>query len=390
MYPFSQRLPWSHAPNALSRAAAEKRAAGAALLDLTISNPTGVFPYPHDEIAEALSCCRDFTYRPDPFGLEQARAAVSTLYLAEGVAISTSRIALAASTSEAYALLFKLLCNPGDELLVPVPSYPLFEYLAALEGVRVVPYRLEYDGAWFIDFDNLRAKLSARARAIVIVNPNNPTGSFLRSSECERLFELAAGRGLPVISDEVFLHFEFGRDPARVKSLASFPQILSFALNGLSKAAAMPQMKLAWIVINGPARKISASRERLELLLDTYLSVNTPVQLALPALLEIGRRLREQILARCLINLQSAQATLAGTAAHALHVEGGWSVILQFPNTRSDEEWTARLLAEKNVLLQPGYFFDLAHRACAVASLITPPEIFREGLRRVAEVLAIG
>jgi len=386
---YSHRLSWSLEPNPLSLAIAQKQKSGAHLLDLTISNPTHISNYPHSQIAAALSAVRDFRYHPDPFGLPGAREGVAGLYRELGLDIPVSRIALAASTSEAYALLFKLLCDPGDEILIPTPSYPLFEYLAALENVRTVPYRLAYDGAWHIDFAHLRRQISDRSRAIVLVNPNNPTGSFLKKWECDTLFALAAEHDLPLISDEVFLHFEFGSDPARVRTLASFPHFLSFSLNGLSKTAAMPQMKLAWIVLNGPAADVERARQRLELLLDTYLSVNTPVQLALPALLEIGDWLRSEIRARTGRNLRTCRQALSPSAAHPLHAEGGWSVILQFPQTRSEEEWIELLLGE-NVLLQPGYFFDLHGGAYAVASLLPDPEIFAEAMQRIAKLLAIA
>jgi hypothetical protein len=224
----------------------------------------------------------------------------------------------------------------------------------------------------------------------VVVNPNNPTGSFLKTSECEHLFALAAEHELPLISDEVFMDFEFGSDAVRVKTLASFPHFLSFSLNGLSKAAAMPQMKLSWIVINGPPSEVDVARARLELLLDTYLSVNTPVQLALPALLAIGERTRAEIRGRTEANLHACRKFLNGTPAHPLHTEGGWSVIIQFPQTRSEEEWIELLLREHNVLLQPGFFFDLHGRAAGVASLLPETDVFREALHRIAKVLAIS
>jgi aspartate/methionine/tyrosine aminotransferase len=266
----------------------------------------------------------------------------------------------------------------------------LFDYLAALENVRTISYRLAYDGAWHIDFDHLRAQISPRSRALVIVNPNNPTGSFLKKSECETLFALAAEYKLPLISDEVFMDYEFGANPDRVKTLASFRDSLSFSLNGLSKAAAMPQMKLAWIVLNGPPAEIQQARKRLELLLDTYLSVNTPVQLALPRLLEIGNRLRSAIRARCQANLQACREILAGTAAHPLYSEGGWSVILQFPQTRTEDEWISILLRDYDVLLQPGFFFDLHGGAFAVASLLPERAVFEEALHRIRNLLAMS
>ncbi len=314
--------------------------------------------------------------------------AVSRFYREQGFEAAVSQIALTASTSEAYGLLFKLLCNPGDEILVPAPSYPLFEYLAAFEDVRPVPYRLRYDGSWFIDFTNLHEQISPRTRAIVVVNPNNPTGSFLKIRELQQLLELAHEMSIPIISDEVFMNYEFGSDSQRVKTLIDENTVLSFSLNGLSKTAGMPQMKLAWIVINGPLEEREIARERLGLLLDTYLSVNTPVQLALPALLEIGARFRSELLARASRNLSDAQSLLEGSPIHVLHTEGGWSAILRLPATQREEDWITQSLREQNVLLQPGFFFDMPCEAYAVASLIAGASEFREGISRLRRLVA--
>ena len=354
------------------------------LLDLTSSNPTSASPfYPHDEIREAFSALQDFVYRPDPFGLEEGRAAIERYYADQGYSLPISRIALTASTSEAYGLLFKLLCDPGDEVLVPVPSYPLFEYLAALENVKPIQYPLRYDGGWYIDFQALRDRISSRSRLIVIVNPNNPTGSYLKNLEWEMLSEVATENGLPVLSDEVFMNYEFGNGEERVKTLIDKNDALSFSLNGLSKAAGMPQMKVAWIVINGPENERQIARERLEVLLDTYLSVNTPVQLALPALLRTGSRVRDYLQSQAKANLEEAWRLLKHSPVHMLHTEGGWSLILQLPQTRREEEWLAGLLEEENVVLQPGFFFDMPSEAYAVASLIVDPTVFREGIGRL-------
>ncbi|MDQ2711660.1 MAG: pyridoxal phosphate-dependent aminotransferase [Acidobacteriota bacterium] len=354
------------------------------LLDLTSSNPTSASPfYPHSEIRASFSTLHNFGYRPDPFGSEEARTAVQHYYADEGYNLPISRIALTASTSEAYGLLFKLLCDPGDEVLVPVPSYPLFEYLAALESVKPVPYPLRYDGSWHIDFAALRERISSRSRLIVIVNPNNPTGSYLKNREWEMLSGIARENGLPIVSDEVFMSYEFGDGKERVKTLIDKDEVLSFSLNGLSKAAGMPQMKLAWIAINGPEKERKIARERLEVLLDTYLSVNTPVQMALPALFRTGSRIRDQIQSNAKANLEEAQTLLKDSPVHALHTEGGWSLILQLPQTRREEEWIAGLLEEENVVLQPGFFFDMPSEAYAVASLIVDPAVFQEGIGRL-------
>jgi hypothetical protein len=386
LYRYSKRLSWSFSPNRISELLADKKNAGVPVLDLTVSNPTAVLRYPHSAIATALANLRDLSYHPDPFGLVEAREAVSRFYREQGCPIEVARIALTASTSEAYALLFKLLCDPGDEVLIPVPSYPLFEYLAALENVRTIPYQLRYDGSWFIDFENLREQISERSRAIVIVNPNNPTGSFLKSGDRQELVRLASERDLPLICDEVFMSYELDCEAGRIKTLANEEAVLSFSLNGLSKMAGMPQMKLAWLTINGPELERQTACQRLELLLDTYLSVNTPVQLALPALFEIGAALRSELLARINQNLDRARKALKDSPVHVMHTEAGWSVLLHLPRKQSGEQWVLELLQEKNVLLQPGFFFDLPGEAYAVASLITEPHKFREGIERLCDL----
>lgn len=388
MYSYSRRLAWSLSSNSFSRLMSEQRLSGVPLLDLTVSNPTQVLSdYPHAALAQAYAAISDFTYFPNPCGLDDARLALVNYYANCGVALSPSQLFLTASTSEAYSLLFKLFCNPEDEVLVPIPSYPLFEYLAALECIRIVPYRLLYDGSWFIDFADLRNRLSERTRAIVLVNPNNPTGSFLKTSEAEKLIELAGHGNLPLISDEVFSHYSFGNPADRVTTLIGQNAVLSFSLNGLSKLACMPQMKIGWIAINGPEEERDIARQRLELLLDTYLSVSTPAQKILARLLSIGIAIRERMTERAKQNLNLLHHILAGTSAHPLHSEGGWSAIIQLPNTASEEAWTTRLLAEQRVIVQPGFFFDLSSEPYIVVSLITPLEHFTEGIRRLRRIL---
>jgi hypothetical protein len=385
LQPYSGRLSWSLLPNPLSNLLEKQRRLGISLLDLTISNPTEAFPhYPHGRMAQAYAGIKDFTYQPDPFGHEQARTIIAAWYRHRGIDISPNQLALTASTSEAYSLLFKLLCDPGDEILIPIPSYPLFEYLARLEGVKTVPYRLLYDGSWFLDFASMRAAISTRTKAIVIVNPNNPTGSFLKIQECATLLEIANRHGLPVISDEVFMDYAFHHPSDHfARTLIGRDGTLSFSLNGLSKAAGMPQVKLGWIAINGPAAARAEARARLELILDTYLSVGTPVQSALGSLLETGAEIQRQIAARIAQNRTTLAAALQGSPVHILHAEGGWSSILQLPNICKEEIWAARLLSEQQVLVQPGYFFDMAAEAYIIVSLITTPDVFAEGIKRL-------
>jgi alanine-synthesizing transaminase len=387
LYSYSERLSWSFSSNPFSKLVEESRNAGVPLIDLTVSNPTEVLgDYPHLEIGRAYANVKDFTHRPNPLGARESRRVVARYYEQRELAISPDQILLTASTSEAYSLLFKLFCNSRDEILAPLPSYPLFEYLAALESAHIVPYRLVYDGSWYIDFAHLQRQISPRTRAVIVVNPNNPTGSFLKKFEAEALLDVAQQHNLPIISDEVFMDYSFGADADRVKTLIGHESVLSFSLNGLSKAAGMPQMKLAWIALNGPEDERQVARERLELLLDTYLSVGTPVQCALPELVEIGERIQEQIRFRTAQNLNAVHDLLEGSPACCLHCEGGWSAIIQLPRRLSEEEWITRLVNDQHVIVQPGYFFDMPSEAYIVVSLITQPDGFLEGIRRVRQL----
>jgi len=376
--PYSSRLRWDLAPNRLTRLLDEKRSTGAAILDLTESNPTAAgFAYPSDRILAALADPRALQYHPAAAGMPSARAAVSEDYYSGRV--DPSRIALTASTSEAYAFVFKLLADPGDEVLVPRPSYPLFDFLAALEAVRVVQYPLIYENSWAIDFDELARSITPRSRAIVLVNPNNPTGSFLKQSEIGPLIALARQHNLALISDEVFSDYPLRADPRLVRSLTEVTEVPTFCLSGLSKIAGLPQMKLGWIVTND-----DQAFERLELIADTYLSVSAPVQLAAPVLLGLRTHLQDQILARARAN-RAFLKSMIGPASpwRLLDTEGGWYAILEAPRIQSEEEWVLSLLASDSVLVQPGFFFDFEREAFLVLSLLTPEEVFREGVRRI-------
>jgi len=381
---FSSRFHWDLAPNRLTRVLSEKRKSGADVLDLTESNPTHAgFCYP-GEILHALADARALVYEPQPCGLAEAREAVCRYYAADGHAVETEHLLLTASTSEAYAYLFKLLTDPGDEVLVPRPSYPLFEFLAAMESVRVVHYPLVYHGGWSIDCDALAAAVTPRTRAIVLVNPNNPTGSFLKRAEWEFIADLCAAHGLAVISDEVFADYAFGPDERRVTTVADFSRVLAFSMSGLSKIAGLPQMKLGWIAIAGPAAARAEAKEKLELIADTYLSVSTPVQHAAASLLELGRGVQQQIAARTRANLEWLRNALGpASPAAILAIEGGWYATMQVPRTRREEDWVIDLLQSDDVLVQPGFFYDFESEAFLVLSLLTPPETFREGCRRL-------
>lgn len=380
---FSSRLKWDSPANPLAALLAEKRRAGSRVLDLTESNPTRAgFEYPGDEILSAVADARSLRYDPSPRGLDSAREAVSAYYAERGVSADPSRILLTASTSEAYAYLFKLLADPGDEILVPRPSYPLFEFLAALESVQIRQYPLRYDGAWHVDFEALEHVAGARARAVVVVNPNNPTGSFLKREEWVRLEAFAAARGIAIVSDEVFSDFALGPDPARVATLAGGCNVLAFSMSGLSKIAGLPQMKLGWIVAGGPGHE--AALNGLEWIADTYLSVAAPVQVALPRLLQTGEAVRAQILERTRANLEFLRRAIGSSSPiQVLNVEGGWYAILQVPGTRGEEQWALDLLAHHDVLVQPGFFYDFDSEAFLVLSLLTSSQVFEQGVNRV-------
>ncbi|MBZ5626307.1 MAG: pyridoxal phosphate-dependent aminotransferase [Acidobacteriia bacterium] len=380
---FSSRFHWDFRPNRLTQTLETRRRAGARILDLTESNPTRAgLAYP-PEILRAFEDPRMLRYEPAPAGLSEARQAVASYYAARGCPVDTSRILLTASTSEAYAYLFKLLCNPGDQVLVPRPSYPLFDFLANMESVEVGRYPLSYHGEWAIDMESLAATLSERTRAVVLVNPNNPTGSYVKRPELEALVRLARERGLALISDEVFWDYPLLAGDGPVNALAEVEDCLAFSMSGLSKIAGLPQMKLGWIVVSGPQSLRTEAMEKLEWIADTYLSVGAPVQYAAAGLLEAGGLVRQQIRERTANNLVAARNLLSGSAANILMVEGGWYITVQVPQIRSEEEWTLGLLTSEDVLVQPGFFFDFECEAFLIVSLLTSPEVFREGMARL-------
>ena len=384
---YSNRLDWTLAANRISVALAARRSAGAPVLDLTESNPTAAgFDYPRAEILGALADPAALLYEPAPAGLMKARRAVSECYAARGLHVEPERVLITASTSEAYSHVMKLLASPGDQILVPRPSYPLFEFLACLESVDVVQYPLLYDHGWMIDFHRLEEAASPRARAMVLVNPNNPTGSYVKKQELEQIVEFCSRRGLALISDEVFAEFPLRSDSQRVESLASNEGVLTFSFSGLSKSCGLPQMKLGWIVVAGPRALRDEAFTRLELVADTYLSTGAPVQHALPRLLRAGQVVREQIRNRTAENLRSLRAAVnAGSACRVLDVEGGWSAVLSVPRVLTEEEWTLVLLEKDGVVVQPGYFFDFESEAYLVVSLLTRQDIFEAGLTRLLQ-----
>lgn len=367
-------------PNALSVAVSARSVAGRPYLDLTVSNPTrSGIACDHAAIAAALAASAGEPYEPSSFGRLDARRSVSALWESRGIDVSPERVVLTTSTSEAYSYLFKLLCDPGDEILVPSPSYPLFEHLMRYEGVNPVSYWIEYDGAFHLDLSSVQARVSPRTRAVVTVTPNNPTGSILKRSELEGLCAL----GLPIISDEVFGDYRIAPAPGAMRTVLEAKDALVFALDGLSKTAALPQMKLAWIAIGGPEARVTEHVEALEHIADTFLSPSGPVQHALPSLLSASRVSSAAIQHRIEHNDAVLRDICRGKAITVLPVEGGWYAVLRLPAVRSEEAWVLGLLEECDVLVQPGWFFDFASEAFVVVSLLTPEAELEEGARRL-------
>jgi aspartate/methionine/tyrosine aminotransferase len=382
---FGNRTARDVTKNALAAALERERARGRRIVDLTQSNPTVAgIPYDEERILSALRNPKNLVYAAEPFGLASARAAVAAELASRGTPVDPVRIALTASTSEAYAFLLKVLADPGDCVLVPQPSYPLFELLASFEGVRLVSYRLAYDGRWHIDLDSLkRAAKSPGARAVFLVSPNNPTGSYVTRAELGAIASL----GLPIVSDEVFASYVLEPSKGRAESALEADGALVFALGGLSKLAALPQMKLAWIAMVGPAESVATASARLELVADSFLSVGTPVQHALPVLLASRGVAERAILSRIGANLTAARRAIRdGSPASVLHVEGGWYAIIRVPRTRSEEAWTLLLLDRFGVYVHPGAFFGFDSEAYLIVSLLAPEEDFNEGLLRIARL----
>jgi len=385
---FSDRTNWKLTRNRLTRALDEARASGARVLDLTLSNPTRAgLRYDEPRILQSLASPRAMDYDPQPKGLTGARAAVAEYYKTahEIRDLDPDRLILTTSTSEGYSFVFRLLCNPGDELLVPKPSYPLFEFLADLEDVKLVPYPLIYDHGWQMDFPSLEKVVTRRTRGVVVVHPNNPTGSYVHPQEQESLNRFCGGHGLALIADEVFLDYAHNR--ARQRSFAANYDVLTFTLSGVSKISALPQMKVAWIATSGPAPEVEAAQARLEVIADTYLSMNAPIQWALPALLEQRQSIQQQLMDRVLANLAELDRQLtAQKTCQRLTVEGGWYAVLRVPVTQTDEELAVDLLRRKSVLVHPGHFYDFPRDGYLVLSLITRAE-FTEGIGRLLELL---
>ena len=382
---FSSRVPDDRAPNRLAQALARARRGGG-LVDLTTSNPTRAgIEYPAD-LLSGLADAASLDYAPSPFGAPEARQAVAAEYARRGLAIPPARIVLTASTSEAYSLLFKLLCEPGaSSVLTPVPSYPLFEHLTRLDGVEQRRYALDYHGTWTIDFADLDTAWSAETRAVLTVTPNNPTGAALSANDAAEVVSRCARRGAALIVDEVFCDYPLGEAIAEPPAVSS-PQGLVFRLGGLSKTIGLPQVKLGWIAVQGTDALVDEALDRLELICDTYLSVSTPVQVAAPGLLVKGAVVRQSIHARVRANYTYLQRSFGtSTGSTVLPADGGWSAVIRVPAVRSEESLVLDLLEQDRVVVHPGYFFDFPHEAFLVVSLLPEPPVFARGLRAIED-----
>lgn len=387
---FARRTRWNLDENSLSRALAALRAAGTPILDLTRSNPTDCgFEYDEKGIQCAFAHSEILRYVPDPRGMLCAREAVSSYYADLQAPVSPGDLVLTSGTSEGYSFVFRLLCNPGDEVLIPSPGYPLFDFLADLCDVKLVRYPLLYDHGWQIDFSALAAAASDRTRAVIVVHPNNPTGHYTSASEQAQLSQFCAERGIALIADEVFLDFSLQR--TRQQSFVGNDQALTLTLSGISKICGMPQTKLAWIAASGPGEQKMEALARLEVIADAYLSVGTPVQLAAPTLLATRSAFHQQVMTRVKANLRELDAQLSRrSACNRLACEGGWSAVLRVPAEQSDEELAIKLLTQCGVHVHPGHFYDFPQPGHAVVSLIVTEKEFAEGIRRVlTNVIAI-
>lgn len=381
---FAKRTGWNLATNRYTEAIHKHRSSGRELLDLTASDPTRVgLRYDAENILGALAKPESLMYSPIAKGLLSPRQAIAGYYAEHGVVVDVESMLLTTSTSEAYSYAFRLLCESGDEVLVPTPSYPLFEFLADLHDVKLVPYPLMYDHGWQIDFHSLEQKITPRTRAVIVVHPNNPTGSYVKHSEAKYLSAICGSAELAIIADEVFLDYAI---EVQGRSFAGNEGCLTLTMSGLSKVSGLPQMKVAWLAVSGPAGLRQEAVDRLEVIADTYLSMNAPMQYAVSELLQSRRSIQEQLYFRIVANLAELDRQLAAQRMMSrLKVEGGWYAVLRVPVTRTDEELAIALIW-RDVLVQPGHFYDFRSEGYLVVSLITPCEVFREGMKRVVEL----
>ena len=389
---FSSRTRWDLAPNPLSRTLEAARTSGKSLIDLTESNPTRCELFDSKPWVALLGDVRGAYYEPEPLGHHHARTAVARYYREHGVEVDVDRIFLSASTSESYGWLFKLLCDRDDEVLVPHPSYPLFGYLASLEDVRLVPYPLVREEGFRIDLESIERSITEKTRAILVVHPNNPTGTFIRRDDARALEAIAAAHGLALVVDEVFADYAHGAlGSDRLPTFAGGGEALTFVMSGLSKVVALPQMKLGWTLVVGPQELTRAAMERLEIIADTYLSVATPIQRALPEILASRAIAQGAIRERCAQNLRALDDAIASlgeaTAVRRLPSEGGWYAILEVPRTCDEDAWVEALVRDHGVVVHPGYFFDLDREGYLVIGLLLPTAPFAEAISRVVRAL---
>ena len=386
---FTPRTSWDTTPSRLAKALDARRRQGLPVLDLTESNPTCCgFRFEADAIAEAVSAGARHAYEPDPKGFRAAREAVCSYYSQQHVPVDPEHIVLTTGTSEGYSFAFRLLAGPGDEILSPRPSYPLFDFLADINDVRLVPYPLQYEHGWSLDVEHFAEMVTEKTRAIIVVSPNNPTGSFLAAKELEALVELARRHNLALIADEVFRDYAWGPASARARSLITVDGCLTLTLNGLSKISALPQMKLGWIAVNGPPALARQALDKLEIIADTYLSLSAPIQHATPVLLDQRAKLQPQILERIAVNLGLLEESLGpGSATTRLLAEGGWYAVLRVPGNRSDERWALELLEAEGIHVHPGSLFSFTRGSYLVLSLITPVERMAVCAERLARVV---
>lgn len=383
---FSTRLPGTLDTNAVTAALDRMRAAGTPFIDLTETNPTAAgITYPAD-LLSVLASPAALTYAPEPLGLPTAREAAAAELSRQGAPLPPEQVVMTASTSEAYSLLFKLLCDPGDAVLIPQPSYPLFEMLSRLDAVATAPYRLTHHDGWSLDRRSIELAVTPRTKAVLVVSPNNPTGSVISADDAAWLDAFAATRDLAVIADEVFL--DYAIDPSKTLTSIRGSRALTFSLGGLSKSAGLPQVKLGWMGVSGPAALVADALARLELIADTYLSVSTPVQVAAADLIGRGATVRDAIRQRVATNLMALRKLAGGNPdVTLLEPEAGWCAVVRVPATEPEEHLVLRLLEREQVLVHPGYFFDFAHEAFLVVSLLPPAKTFASGVARVLDAL---
>jgi len=388
---FSHRTSWQLHPNRISSLLEQRRQKGQVVYDLTLSNPTiSGIKYPSGVILEAISDKKSLHYQPDPRGLVTAREAVSAYYLSRKIAVDPSCIFLSASTSESYSNIFKLLCNPSQNILVPRPSYPLFDYLARINDVEVRHYSLVYERGWLVDLYSLKGAVTKSTKAIVLINPHNPTGVFIKKGEFQKIVRLAEEKKLAIVADEVFSDYFYAEDASRLTTTASNGAVLTFTMNGLSKMAGLPQMKLGWSVLSGPKSDLAKAAERLEIIADTFLSVNTPVQIALLKLMKAGVTIQRQILKRVKNNRIRLERTVNELPSCSLLAsEGGWYAVLRVPRIKTDEEWSLGLLKETGVYVHPGYFFDFEEEGHLVISLLPEEKEFLAAVGKLKHYIGL-